>query len=249
MLDSFTLYSDAAGGKDHGFIVVAGYLSTLDRWNSFAEHWKILLATYDVPYFHMKEFAQSKGPFTTWKNDEPKRARFLSKAADIIVGHVCRSFAHAVGFSLFDRMNRRFYLKEHVGCPYSLAGISCAARARQILQRNDVTYVFEDGDEGKGDLLRIMHEEGFPNPVFFPSRDQKRKNHSVRGVIQLQAADFAAYELRKMFKDDPNEEWPLERYRKSLLALNRVPTDSEDWGSYTEANMVRLCRNKNIPRR
>jgi hypothetical protein len=227
MIDSYALYCDAAGGEDHGFIVVAGYLSTLSKWRDFAEDWKYLLATYDLPYFHMKEFAQSKGPFVSWKDDEPKRARFLSKAAMIIQQNVQRGFAHMVEFDLFNRLDKRFCLTEHLGCPYSLAAMSCAARARKILRRNDVTYIFEDGDKGKGYLMRLMEAEGFPAPVFRPSRDQKRKHGIVKGVIQLQAADFAAYELRKVFKDDPNEVWPLEKYRKSLHALSQVCSKTE----------------------
>lgn len=249
MVDSYAFYGDAAGGQDHGFIVVAGYLATLSKWQSFAEDWKYLLATYDVPHFHMKEFAQSKGPFADWKDDEPKRARFLSKAAAVIGENVDRGFSHIVEFELFNRLDRRFCLSEHLGCPYSLAAMSCAARARQITKRPDVTYVFEDGDKGKGDLMHLMEAEGFPAPIFRPSRDQQSKHGLVKGVIQLQAADFAAYEMRKVFKDDPNEEWPIEKYRKSLHALSRVRSEREDWGQYKEHDLVRLCKKKGIPRR
>lgn len=249
LVDSYALYADAAGGKDHGFIVVAGYLSTLERWKAFGEAWKILLATYDVPYFHMKKFSQSKGPFESWRDDEPKRARFLSKAAGIIAQHVTRQVDHAVDFRLFDKVNRDYCLAESVGCPYALAAMSCAARIRAMLQRNDVTYVFDDGDEGRGDLMRLMESEGFPSPIFRPSRDQIKKQRRIRGVIQLQAPDFIAYELRKVFKDDPNETWPLEKYRKSLHALKQIPSDPEDWGRYTVRDLVELCKKKKIPRR
>lgn len=249
MIDSYTLYCDAAGGDDHGFIVVAGYLSTLGKWLEFNKQWNYLLATYNVPYFHMKEFSQSKGPFVSWKNDADKRARFLSKAAQIIASHVVGGFANIVEFATFNRVNQEYCLAEAVGRPYSLAAISCAARARTVLQRNDVTYVFEDGDKGKGDLMRVMEDDDFPAPIFRPSRDQQTKHGAVRGVIQLQAADFAAYELRKVYKDDPAELWPLEKYRKSLHALNQVPSATEDWGRYTESDLITLCRKKGITRR
>jgi hypothetical protein len=80
-MSSYYLYCDAGGGKDHGFIVVAGYLSTFDRWGAFTKEWNELLARFDIPYFHMKKFSQFKAPFDTepWK-DEKRRARFLGSA-------------------------------------------------------------------------------------------------------------------------------------------------------------------------
>ena len=52
IMSSYYLYCDAGGGKDHGFIVVAGYLSTFDRWNAFTAEWNELLARFEIPYFH-----------------------------------------------------------------------------------------------------------------------------------------------------------------------------------------------------
>ena len=62
-------------------------------------------------------------------------------------------------------------------------------------------------------------------------------------MIPLQAADFAAYELRKVYKDDPTESWPLEKYRLSLRALANIDCD---WSKYTERNLITLC--KKVPR-
>jgi hypothetical protein len=43
MMNPYTLYCDAAGGKNHGFIVVAGYLSTFVKWMAFTAEWNLLL--------------------------------------------------------------------------------------------------------------------------------------------------------------------------------------------------------------
>ncbi len=51
MISSYSLYCDAAGGKDHGFIVVAGYLSTYEKWLAFNREWNILIAAYDLRTF------------------------------------------------------------------------------------------------------------------------------------------------------------------------------------------------------
>jgi hypothetical protein len=247
MMSAYSLYCDAAGGEDHGFIVVAGYLSNCDKWQMFEEEWKILLAENGLPYFHMKEFAQSKGPFANWKDDEDRRASFLSKAAQIIKNRVLRSFACLVEFSVFDSVAARYPLKDLAGNPYALAGRSCVAKAGNSLEGvgSDVTYVFEDGDKGKGELMRIMERDGYPLPVFRPSRDRIVKGNLIRGVIPLQAADFAAYEIRKHISEDPEELKPLEKYRKSIAALAGIPSSaSDDWGKFREQELIDLCKNK-----
>lgn len=250
LMNEYRLYCDAAGGKDHGFIVVAGYLSTFQKWMNFQVEWNKLLALFNVSYFHMKEFAQSKGPFKSWKNDEPKRIRFLSRAAQIIVSNVERSFGCIVRYADFEKVNQLYRLDEIAGNPYALAGRTCVARTGLFLgDQQEVIYIFEDGDTGKGELMRILERDGHPAPIFRPSRDQIRNGRQVRGVIPLQAADFAAYEMRKVFKDDPHETWPIYKYRKSLQALADVPSDHGDWGKYEEKDLIKLCKEFPLSRR
>lgn len=241
----FYLYCDAAGGKDHGFIVVAGYLSTFEKWNVFTGQWNKLLAAFDVPYFHMKEFAQFKGPFKDFR-DEPKRARFMERAAAIIAGNVERGFSSIVPFDWFNKVNATYHMREQIGNPYALAARTCVARAGKIIGRKDLTCIFEDGDKGKGDLMRLMENHGYPLPIFRPSRDKETDGIVTRGAVPLQAADFASYEMRRNYRDDPQEIWPLEKYRKSFLALAAINSQTEDWGLYNETDLVRLCQNLKI---
>jgi hypothetical protein len=241
IMSSYYLYCDAAGGMDHGFIVVAGYLSKFEQWGTFTAQWSELLATFDIPYFHMKKFSQFKPPFDTekWK-DESRRVRFLSGAARIISANVEQGFASAVDFDAFNRVNKIYRLDDVAGVPYSLAARTCVAKASRFgALGSDTTYIFEDGDEGRGELMRILEDQGYPLPIFRPSRDLVKKGKPHRGVVALQAADFAAYEIRKVYKDDPDELWPIERYRKSLQALAGIPSV---WGRYSEQDLIELCR-------
>ncbi len=253
MLSSYNGYFDAAGGKDHGFIVVAGWMSTLDRWESFEWKWNEFLIHYDLPYFHMKEFAQSRGPFASWKGDEQKREDCLRVAADIIGSHVDFGVACIVEFSVFESVNRRYRLSETMGVPYSLAASTCVGIANSHIRSQrggllrEVTYMFEDGDKGKGELLAIMERDGHPLPDFRPSRDQlNRRGELQKGVVQLQGADFASYELRKVHKDDPYEQWPISKYRKSLAALLRINCE---WGRWSESDLITMCEKRRIGRR
>jgi hypothetical protein len=241
----FTSYFDAAGGKDHGFIVVSGWVASLHQWELFEVDWKLLLAKYDIPYFHMKLFSQSAKHFSSWKGNEPKRARFLSLVVEIIKEHVQHGVAGFVEMESFDRVNSIYELSEAVGPPYALAGRDCIAHVNNFLRAKNgnklpaIDYIFEDGDKGKGELMRVVQKDGWSIPIFRPDHDQLNKNGDlIKGVVQLQAADFAAYELRKVMKDDPKEEWPIHKYRKSLRGLADIPAE---WGKYTESDLLRIC--------
>jgi hypothetical protein len=253
VLNSYTLYCDAAGGEDHGFIVVAGYLSTFAKWNAFAAEWNSLLAAYNLPYFTMKHFAQSKHAFQGWDKDEERRKRFISRCAEIIADHVEAGFNCIVEFDTFNKVDQIYRLDDAVGVPYSLAARTCVARSSAYLcsidGSQDATYIFEDGDEGKGELMRVMERDGYPCPIFRPGHDIQRKGNCVKGLVQLQAADFLAYEIRKAFKDDPTESWPVDRLRKSLKALAGIRCSDEDWGKYTENDLVELCKAGSVPLR
>jgi hypothetical protein len=70
-----TLYSDCSGsGQDGGTTVVAGWLASGEMWHRFECEWAWILRRYEVPYFHMKEFAHSTGAFAVgWKGENDKR--------------------------------------------------------------------------------------------------------------------------------------------------------------------------------
>ncbi|HUJ39995.1 MAG TPA: hypothetical protein VLW54_05570, partial [Candidatus Acidoferrales bacterium] len=79
-----TAYCDDAGGKDHNFTIICGYISTIEQWESFEIDWKLFLASYGVSYLHMKEFTAYSGPFAKWKGKESIRRRFLKDASVVI---------------------------------------------------------------------------------------------------------------------------------------------------------------------
>lgn len=235
----FTGYFDAAGGKDHGFTVVSGWVAPVGEWERFETDWKILLAKYSLPYFHMKEFSQSKGPFKNWYKQEGMRANFLALAVEIIACYVKYGFACHVDHIVFDKLNSMYDLTAEVGVPYSLAGRDCVAHTNQwLLDKKEelpIEFFFEAGDDGEEEFKRVMRKDGLPEPIFKPSRDREGQ----KGIVALQAADFAAYELRKAARDHPASDGPIWKYRKSIRALARIPAW---WGQYTESDLLLLCR-------
>lgn len=238
-------YFDASGGKDHGFIVVAGYVSRLSRWERFAVDWRLVLARYKIPNFHMKEFSQSKGPFTSWKECEVRRENLLRDLVSVIKDHVDFGVSSLVPYQEFMEVDKEYHLNDTFICPYVLAGRDCVATVNKELKKKGwnepVKYVFERGDSGKGRLIDLLDAVGLPIPTFEPSRDEG----DIKGAVQLQASDFAAYELRKAMKDH-GENAPLWKYRRSLMGLAKL---ENYWMGYTKANLVELCKDGLIPQR
>src|SRR3989442_1575061 len=154
-----------------------------------------------------QDCAQSRGPYESWKGKEGQRKNFLRMLTEIIALHVDYGMATHIYYETFAKVNETYLLGEAVGNPYSLAGRDCTVIARRWVNKNKsaevpVEYVFEEGDEGKGLLDKLMLRDGYPHPIFRPSRDRVMADRDgnrceVKGLLPLQAADFAAYELRK----------------------------------------------------
>ena len=96
-----TSYFDE-GYKDGLFTCVCGWASTVEQWDGFEADWKLFLASYRVPYFHMEEYAQSVGPFKKWKGLKVIRRKFCQDAAEIICSRVKRGFIFYVRQAPFD---------------------------------------------------------------------------------------------------------------------------------------------------
>lgn len=166
------------------------------------------------------------------------RKRFISDAAEIIRGTIVRGLISSVSHRIFDMANERICLSETLSTPYALAGRACVASEFDP----EVEFVFEDGGPDKGGLLKAMNVEyRFPDPIFRPSRDIKDKNGNIRkGTVQLQAADFLAYEVRKHRREFTNRTGRAPR--RSLYEILKVPI--VNMMSFKGNNVVELCKLK-----
>jgi hypothetical protein len=248
----FIVYSDASGGRSLGVTIVSGWISEKVQWGLFDIDWRLLLAKYDVPYFHMREFAHSVGPFATWKGQEGQRANFLRLAVETIANRVHQGFACVVDHAIYEEIDAQYELSEAVGNPYAHAARDIMAHANRWLRKSQrgipVEYVFEDGDEGKGLLLdavtRYNKIVDGNDVLSVPTFGVPHDRGTTRGLTPLQAADFAAYELMKAYRMGEDE--PLWKYRKSIQALSRIPAW---WGQYTKKDFIQLCQAAGIAKR
>ena len=244
-----TAYFDEAIGKD--FTCVCGWVSDVNGWEGFEVDWTLFLVKYDVPYFHMKEFTQSVGPFAKWKGNETRRRQFLTDALDIIQSRALRGFVSGVQEILFNRVNRSHALAETFSSCYALVGreaMDWANRYASIAARKEVKCIFEDGGPDRGGLLKAADAAPMVStPDFEPSRDiTDRKKGVRRGVIQLQAADFLAYEVRKFWVDHPLYRSGQRIPRKSMLQFGRSKPDTK---LMSEERILRTCKRYGIEKR
>jgi hypothetical protein len=228
----FTGYFDDAGGTDHGYTVVAGWVSTDERWRAFEEQWADMLHDFQVPRFDMKTLSHFKGAYQPWEGIPQVKHTFQAAACRIVANHALFGFASIVKHSSFARVNETYRLKEYVGNEYALAGVTCALKMRGWVGKQNppqpFQIVFDEGTTGSGKLVDAMRKEHYADPIF----RSPRSRNGLLPVLQLQAADFLAYEVRKVQKDDPDETRAIEDHRISLRKLIWV---SSDWGIYTES--------------
>jgi hypothetical protein len=243
-----TCYLDEAGGDAEGFTVVCGWVSTFAQWEQFEIDWKLFLASYKVPHFHMKEFAQSTGPFKKWKDAKLIRKQFISDALSIIRDRAGTWVLCYVHHRIYGMSDAHSMLTETLSSPYATAARACVAQVdlrnkRQQGPIKDIKFISEDGGRDKGGLRAAMNvPHKLPDPIFRPSRDIKDKRGTLRkGLVQLQAADFFAYELRKHrreFADRPGRP-PRESFRGIFKIPGIVMT------TFTGRNAMALCQLQN----
>jgi hypothetical protein len=247
-------YFDESGGKDNGFTAVCGWIASAEQWDRFDTDWRLFLAHYDVPYFHMRLFAHFKNPFEKFENDKSKRSQFLSDAAGIIRSTARRGFLFEVDHRSFDAADEHYKLSEAFSTPYALAGRCCVDaastwRERDIGEPLDAHYIFEDGGPDKGGLLRAMTRiiPHRPTPIFEPSIDHKPSRkwpNGRKGLLQLQAADFIAYETGKAKRDRMMGRTKV--FRKSLEQLFKVEMS---FAVPTQQDIEKFCQQAKIGRR
>ncbi|MFI5115397.1 MAG: hypothetical protein ACHP8B_01730 [Terriglobales bacterium] len=247
----FTPYFDCSHGSDgKGAWVVSGWLSTVGQWEAFTVDWKLVLAKFGVTYFHMKEFAHSTDEYANgWKGEDTKRALFIRSLLSVIDSYAKASFSCLIERSVFDEMDKEYEVREYFGNEYAICARTCVAEVNKWLlshgYETPAEYVFEDGDE-RGRLSYLIESTGYPAPIFKPSRDRITKDGVIiRGLLPLQAADFAAYEIYKGWHDfgDVEEIW---KYRKSFVGLGKAANGEGYWGRLTADDVRLICESLGV---
>jgi hypothetical protein len=220
---AFLFYGDASGTSDRSNIAVGGYVSTIESWEAFKPQWEAEMHKEGVDYFRRSQMEPPfHGDFAKlgWTVNHQKAV--LKRLHRLIKRHTIKGVAKAIRNKAFAEMVSP-KIKRMYGGPYgwamllNLVDIGLWARRRN----GWVSYFFEAGDEGQGQINTAISElYGHPKTrellrihswSFVPKKGQ-------HAVIQLQSADFIAFEA---YKDIENflagSKRPARKSRKDLI--------------------------------
>jgi len=214
-------YMDETGHfQDQGqrFVGMAGLIATAYNWKRFETKWKAALKKFQLPYFHMVEFAGFKGEFEGWS--EMKRRNLMNRLLTIIDVTYGYPVGSVIPLDVYRALSpeRQKRFKD----PYFLAFMDCIIFAAMLMAPHQteekMALVFSEQLEFRGHALRLYdHAQRIfkgmmkvTTPIF---RD-------MREIVPLQAADLVAYEIYKeadrlAYRPEANPRVPFERLLKT----------------------------------
>jgi hypothetical protein len=226
----FTACFDASGHpRDPAtpFLIVAGFISTAEQWINFDAQWRQRLDRDGISCFHATQFHGGYGEFSSWRSDEKRRRTFQEDLLEIIRANTFRWVGHIFVNKDVSALTMEQRKKWHVNA-YSFASACCIVTTSQWLHREKITspmtYVFEDGDFGRGELIAYTSERLQFKPIFAPKKDTKNKiGNLFPGFTPLQAADFLAHTI---FRACGRGSYPVRKMDWLMSEFYRMPCDS-----------------------
>lgn len=187
-------YYDASGEADgYPVMTVGGAVAPVKKWERFQRDWLRVLKDDHVNEFHATDFAASRGEFVDWKDDKPRRSKFLFNLGQVIKNNVNKLFMVNVEIQAWNEVNREYMLQEVFQGPYALAGYTAIRQLLKWAHGKNVSIprlkvIFEDGDEGWHGL-KILAKRSNVEPL--------RLSKSI--AVPCQAADMIAWKSRIAF--------------------------------------------------
>jgi hypothetical protein len=233
-------YLDDSGKSDdpcEQMCCIAGCVSPIQAWEDFEPEWKAVLAKFEVPYLHMREYAHSEGPFKKWRGNEAVRKDFLAALMDIMDRHVLSVIGTTIPINAFKRLTGD--QKRAVRDPYFMclqqtlhAAGSIAFAETAVPQHlglvnphdaEKIQVIFSRQDDFKSQadsLYEYMQRHATIGPMLGAFTWDSYKN-----AVPLQAADLVAYEMRGFAADLSTDGPTMVRVpMKRLFGMNPLVT-------------------------
>jgi hypothetical protein len=218
----FTAYFDESRTHDDSSnVVMGGYIAQESQWTEFAREWSRMKAEEEINVFHRVAMENSWGEFKSWS-----RERLVDCLHD---GHgiIKRRTNIGIGGS---ELHADFeetmpdVVKRAFGGPYGWLAQECLVGvghwALEYKRSDPIQYVFEAGARGRHQVDRMM-QVLYKDPFF---RNLAKIGgwsfQSKESVVQLQSADWFAYEVYKHV-ENRIVDGPKRPIRKSALDLMR----------------------------
>lgn len=267
-----TGYFDASGAPNQGLmLVVAGFISFEPRWLRLEYDWNKALAKEHVSLFHMTDFIFGKqrsggktNEFAGWS--QSRRKAFLTTQVKIVAKNVVKSFASYVVLEDWRQANRQYQLAEYDYHPYVVASWSCVQRTQDwceklLYNKPKPLFVFEYGDKHQQNMIGRVEKD----------LDVIVQTEKKDALIELQTADFAAWQLLNMMREHQQgnlpqftvEPWLWEafarlfisvKYDHSHFSMESHPLKNAlgDWRELQvlrEPSLIRFAKERDVPMR
>lgn len=227
MGSAFTCYWDDCGvdpgtaaksKSDREFLVVAGYLSRIEEWESLEDRWRPVLAEYGLleKGFHMVDFANFRRPYSTL--GEVRYEALISSLLDIIrdLPRMYLSWALRVE-DYMSVIKARNLLDTEIVRAYHILGRKCmesiSDAARIGGYKEKIVHVFDQGNSAWPTFEPLFTAEILDGMNIYRPTAQQKKD-----VPQLQAADILAHQIGRLYMLEAHPEIVSQRmYTDRLL--------------------------------
>lgn len=223
------VFIDESGTHNRSAIVVAGgYVASLEDWNEFEREWNELLSRNGARCFHRVDLERLGGEFARRRGWSDERRNEVLYAANQIIRRRTEAgrggaLVRAAFEEIMPPLVRRFY-----GSAYGWLVQECAIGFGHWAKDHDLVapteYVLEAGARGRRNVEEMLAALSV--------------DHRVQGLIQigdwrfagkteapLQAADFFAYEVYRVFGDRLANKGRSQPVRPSAMSLLRPVVD------------------------
>jgi hypothetical protein len=202
-LSMLRLYVDDSGKEDHSpNLILAGYLSTVERWELFSKEWKKILDANRLDAFRMADAWRLARKYS--HVGPLKRDQIVIQIIECIKKHAEMAFVSSVPFEGFHHfMDVKQDHTHSLGRPYFMNFYSLLVRFYKFAYQHKfdqaIEIIFdEQGGESKQFVLEGMEEfrriaaKEFPGLVIATPTFQSDKD-----ALPLQAADALAWLVRR----------------------------------------------------
>jgi len=199
---------------------VAGYVSTRWRWKKFERDWQRLLSEEGLSAFHRTDLENLQKEFKGWTAARRDQAR--RKAHKIIKKWALAGVAVGFPFDLYERTIHTPELRKRFAKPYALCTMRCIITlsewASEEGYREPIDYVFDRGDEGKGQVLDAFRVSDRDKYLLGSCRFEDKKK-----FVPLQAANVLAYEVYRFTTEQVVKGGAEQGVREELEDLLGIP--------------------------
>lgn len=192
------LYIDDSGKPDQSpVLVLAGYLSTNEKWARFADEWNALLLRYDIDAFHMAEAWRLARPYK--QIGALRRNNLIIEAIECIKRHVLHAFVVSIKNKDFhDFLDLKGDPRHFLGRPYNclfwtIMTLSYQRNYRFFYDRR-LQVVFDEQSEPVHKITSVHDEFVRLASQDFPGLEIPRAIFaSDKDEVPIQASDLLAW--------------------------------------------------------